>query len=167
MMVPGLKSMVAALGSRWAPDPLPMREAARPTLRIGVCSSLSRGYLRDLIRSVRGTPAPPAFSFVEGAPAEIVRAVDRGDVDVGFVFGPQNTAGLQSEALWREQLVVLMPGGHPLEGEGALTRNALRNETFLVAGGPSERDLFVALLERTLDGRLRRPRRSGRLATLA
>ncbi len=68
------------------------------------------------------------------------------------MFGPQNTAGLQSEALWREQLVVLMPGGHPLEGEGALTRNALRNETFLVAGGPSERDLFVALLERTLDG---------------
>src|ERR1700722_13774515 len=96
----GLKRAGAALSYRSIADPFPAPESAGPLLRIGLCSSLSRGFLRDLIRHVRVELDAPALAFMDGTPQEILKAASRDEIDVGFVYGPHDWASLVSEELW-------------------------------------------------------------------
>ena len=48
--------------------------------------------------------------------------------------------------------MVLMPDHHPLASESDVHPEALRDETFLVAGDPTERDLQIDFLERSIGG---------------
>jgi DNA-binding transcriptional LysR family regulator len=146
----GFDAAAAALGYRETGDPFAGVWDARPALRIGFCSSMSRGFLRDLIARVHGQPDAPALSFLEGAPHDIVRAAARGKIDIGFVYGLHDWEKLQYEELWREPLAVLMPERHPLAANGVLEPRALRGQTFLVAGDMAERELHLALLGRAI-----------------
>jgi DNA-binding transcriptional LysR family regulator len=147
---PVLKPAGAALSYRQMGDPLPTVDGAGALLRLGLCSSLSRGFLRELIRHVRVQLDAPALSFLEGTPREIIEAARCGDIDAGFVYGPHDGADLESEELWREQLMVLMPDGHRLARDTAVKPTALREATFLVAGDPSEREMHIELLRRAI-----------------
>jgi DNA-binding transcriptional LysR family regulator len=142
----------AALSYRSIGDPFPMPESAGPLLRIGLCSSLSRGFLRDLIRHVRVERDAPSLSFMDGTPREIMKAASRDEIDVGFVYGPHDWASLVSEEFWREQLMVLAPDGSWLSRDSQVKPAALRGETFLVAGGLAEREMQAELLERAIGG---------------
>jgi DNA-binding transcriptional LysR family regulator len=152
MPLPGLEAAAAALGYRESGDPFTGDAMARPRLRIGLCSSLSWGFLRALVRRLGAAPDAPRLSFLEGSAHAIVGAVRRGEVDVGFVHGRRDAPQLQCEALWREPLMVLAPDHHPLARDSEARPEALRGETFLAAGGPAERDLHIAILERALGG---------------
>jgi DNA-binding transcriptional LysR family regulator len=147
---PVLKPAGAALSYRQMGDPLPTPEGAGALLRIGLCSSLSRGFLRELIRHVRVQLDAPALSFMEGPPRDVIEAVGRGEIDAAFVYGPHDGADLEFEELWREQLMVLLPDGHRLARESEVRPAALRDETFLVAGAPSEREMHAELLRRAI-----------------
>jgi DNA-binding transcriptional LysR family regulator len=150
LSVPGFESAAAALGYRETGNPFSGVEADRPALRIGLCSSLSWGFLRNLIRQVRLDADPPALSFLEGAPTDIIKAAGRGEIDVGFVYGLQDWARLQYEELWREPLMILMPETHALARDSDVKPEALRRETFLVAGDQAERELHMEILERAI-----------------
>ena len=143
-------TVTAAFGYRETGDPFAGDTDGRRRLRLGLCSSLSWGFLRDLIRRVRAEPDAAALSFVEGATHQIIRATSRGEIDVGFVYGPPEGSLLQYEALWSEPLMVLMPDQHPLARDSDVRPEALLDQTFLVAGDMAERDLQVGLLERTI-----------------
>jgi DNA-binding transcriptional LysR family regulator len=108
--------------------------------------------LRDLIRLVRTAPDTPALSFLEGTPQVVIRAVRRGEIDIGFVHGAPDWARLEHEELWREPVMVLLPDHHPLANESDVRPAALRPERFLVAGGPAEQALHMPLVERVLGG---------------
>jgi DNA-binding transcriptional LysR family regulator len=136
----------AAFGHHETANPLARVDEHGPTVRVGLCSSLSWGFLRDLIRHAHAEPGAPALSFLQGSPQEIIRAASRGGIDVGFVPGPQDWSQLQYEELWREPLMVLMPESHPLAKESDVKPEALRNEPFLVAAGPAERELETELV---------------------
>jgi DNA-binding transcriptional LysR family regulator len=142
----------AALGYRHTDDPFASVPVARRALRIGLCSSLSWGFLRDLIRCVRAEPDASTLSFLEATPHGVLQAARRGQVDVGFVYGAHNWARLEYEDLWREPLMVLMPDHHPLAGDSEVSALALRKETFLVAGDPAECELQRALLQQAIGG---------------
>jgi DNA-binding transcriptional LysR family regulator len=142
----------AALSYRSMSDPFPMPQASGPLLRIGLCSSLSRGFLRELIRHVRVEIDAPALSFLDGTPQQVMKAANRGEIDVGFVYGAHDWASLECEELWREQLMVLMPDGYWLSRDSELRPTALRGETFLVAGDLAERETHMQLLEHAIGG---------------
>jgi len=148
----GAKSSGAALSYRSMGDPFPMPEAAGPLLRIGLCSSLSRGFLRELIRHVRVEIDAPALSFLDGTPQQVMKAANRGEVDVGFVYGAHDWASLECEELWREQLMVLMPDGYWLSRDSELKPAALMGETFLVAGDLAEREAHMQLVAHAIGG---------------
>jgi DNA-binding transcriptional LysR family regulator len=147
---PDLDALAAPLGYRETGDPFGPGQAGRPRLRVGLCSSLSWGFLRGLVRRVQAEPDGPSLSFLEGATGDIVRAARRGEVDVGFVYGAPDDARLEQEALWREPLLVILPDQHPLARGSDVRPEALRAATFLVAGDLAERDLQIALLEQVI-----------------
>ncbi len=131
-------------------NPFPSIDEHRPTLRIGLCSSLSWGYLRNLIRQVGSESRGAPLTFLTGSPHEIIRAASRGGIDIGFVYGEHDWARLQYEELWREPLMVLMPDGHPLANESDVKPEALRGETLLVAGDKAEHAFHTEFLNQAI-----------------
>ncbi len=147
----GLETVVAALSYRETGDPFSgVAQRQRQSLRVGLCSSLSWGFLRNLIRRIKEDPDGPELSFEEGSPLDMLGAAGRGAIDVAFVQGPRDWAQLRHEPLWQESLVVLMPNTHPLTRDSDVDLGALRDETFLVAGDPAERDFQVQLLSQLM-----------------
>lgn len=147
-----LDPIAAVLACRAAPGRDRGVEPAGASLRIGLSSSLSWGFLRELIRRAHSAPGAPELSFQEGTAGEIVRAVRRGDVDAGFVKSPAGLSGLKVEELWRERLMAAVPEGHPLTFDNEASAEALRKETFLIAGEPSDRDCQIQLIETVIGG---------------
>ena len=144
-------AVVAALSYRETGDPFPDRQGPQPSLRIGLCSSLSSGFLRELIRRVRALPDAPALYFMDGTPHDVLQAARRREIDVGFIYGPHySLVRLQFEELWREPLVALLPEQHPLARDCDVRPDALKGETFLATGGPADHYPQLALVQSVL-----------------
>jgi len=137
---------------RAAGDPLSRAKESQRGLRVGFTSSLSRGPLRSLLRQAQSRPGGPRLSFLEGGRSDVLLAARRGEVDVGFVCGPEDWTRLRSEELWRDRLVVALAEDHPLARENAVRREDLQRETFLAPGASTDRHGQLALIERAIGG---------------
>jgi DNA-binding transcriptional LysR family regulator len=134
-------------------EPRPLfarRGTGRPVLRIGVCSSLSGGFLRRLVQYVTAAPSPPELSFLEGPPAQILRAASRRGVDVAFVYGEQDWGELEHESLWHERVLAALAEHHALAQVTEIPPQRLVQERLLVHGGAEEHDRQADLLRRML-----------------
>jgi DNA-binding transcriptional LysR family regulator len=149
---PTLGRATAALSCRETGDPFPGGHEARRSLRIGLSSSLSWGFLRELIRRVRGQPAAPDLAFLEGAPRDCVAAVRRGRIDIAFVHGAPDVSRLKSEALWSEPLMLMANERHLLARSNAVGSAALLKEPFLACGGPDDFAAQLDLIEAAIGG---------------
>ena len=147
---PGWAAVGEAIASREMHTPFPMYDAARPMLRIGICSSLSSGFLRELVQQVSSMPSAPELSFQEGTVAQVLQAARRRQVDVGFVYGEQDWAHLEHEPVWRERVLAALPEHHLLAQVTEIPPGRLSRETLLVQGGAEEHDHQAALLRRIL-----------------
>ena len=146
----GWEAVAAAVAWRESHAPFPLHDAANPHLRIGLCSSLSSGYLRDLIRHVIDSPSPPGLSFVEGSSQHMLQAVRRREVDVAFIYGDHAWEHLEHEVLWREQVLAAMAEAHPLAGGADVPPERLAAEPLLVRGGHAEQPHQAALVHQAL-----------------
>lgn len=127
-------------------------EDARGVLRVGFASSLSRGPLRNLLRTVHQRPHGPKLSFLEGGRTDVILAARRGEVDIGFVSGPEDWTKLRSEELWRDRLVAAMAEDHPLARQNSVNSEDLQRQIFLASGAPADRQGQLALVERAIGG---------------
>lgn len=150
--VAALHPIAAVLACRETGEPLVGGAPDRRALRIGLSSSLSWGFLRELIRRARTAPESMSLSFQDGTPGEVLCAVRRGEVDVGFVPQAADVGRLNAEELWRERMMVALPEGHRLAAANELSASDLRQETFLVAGEPSDHDRQVGVIEQVIGG---------------
>ncbi len=145
-----LERASAAFAYRETGNPFPPANDARPPLKVGLCSSLSGGFLRRLVAGVRADPDGPRMEFQEGAPSDLIEATSYGALDLAFVYGQRDWWRLAHEALWREPLMVLAPEGHALAQGDEVAPRALRDQTVLVAGGEAELDFQAELLSRAI-----------------
>ena len=97
-----LHPIASALLYRETGDPFAGEGPARKTLRLGFSSSLSWGFLRELVRRYRTLPDAVALSFVDRSASEVLRAVRRGEIDAGFVQEATDVGRLNVEELWRD-----------------------------------------------------------------
>ncbi|MGY1683275.1 LysR family transcriptional regulator [Geodermatophilus sp. SYSU D01176] len=106
------------------------------TVRLGSFPTASRhllpGALAGLARS------HPAVEVVldEGEPDELAPRVQDGDLDVALVYGYTRVPGRRPRALsmtplLREDLVLLLPAGHPLAGAGEARLAELADATWV------------------------------------
>jgi LysR family hydrogen peroxide-inducible transcriptional activator len=70
--------------------------------------------------------------IVEDVTARLVDSVERGELDVAVISGPEGARGLHVEKLAEEPLRLLVPAGHRLARRPAVTWSALARERFLV-----------------------------------
>jgi DNA-binding transcriptional LysR family regulator len=140
----------AAIASREEGQLCPMTAAKRPLLTIGLCSSLSCGLLRELVRRIAEEANAPELAFREASPGRIRRAARRRDVDVAIVQGTVGLEGLERQALWREPALAAMAERHPLAKNSEVAADDLLRQRLLAHGGAAEHTLQAALIARVL-----------------
>lgn len=100
-------------------------------LRIGVATSLTNGFLGDLLESYRAA-YPSVDVRVEEVSQRMAGAhLLSGRLDVAFLAGAPALHGCKTTRMWNERLVVALPKNHRLAGLQSLPWGDLREETFL------------------------------------
>lgn len=104
-------------------------------LHIGLHSSLAAGFLADLRRRYRDEHPNVELVIAEGRPAETLRRVREGALDIAFVIGAVDAPDCHSRQIWSETFVLALPTGHPLIIFDSISWSDLTSETFLVGQG--------------------------------
>jgi DNA-binding transcriptional LysR family regulator len=102
------------------------------TLAVGG-STISAVYLLPpLLSAFRGEHEGISINLVTGDSAEILDKVHQGDVDIGVVGVTPDLRGLVSEPIARDELVLIVPAGHPLDGQGPISASQAAEQQFVM-----------------------------------
>lgn len=114
------------------------RGMKRGTLRIGSFGpTASVRLLPDILQRYRQAYPGIEVYVDEGPDRQVIQWLDERRVDVGFVVLDQER--FDTVALFEDQLVALLPAGHPLAASAALPLHALCDEPFILTeAGSSE-----------------------------
>ncbi|QFS90473.1 HTH-type transcriptional regulator BenM [Mycobacterium sp. THAF192] len=105
-------------------------------LAIGCVGSATYSLLPRLVRAL-GETLPGVEVSVRGemlAPAQLA-ALAAGEIDLALLRPPVTRAGLRTELIRRDRLLVALPAGHRLSGRDSLTIADLRDEDFIGHAG--------------------------------
>lgn len=103
-------------------------------LRLGVIYTIGPYLLPPLIQHLRERAPKMPLQIDENYTAVLAERLKQGKLDVLILSLPFEESGVLTEALYREPFVVLMPAGHPLEREDAVTPHLLAQEDLLLLG---------------------------------
>ena len=84
-------------------------------IRIGTFTSVSRNLLPQLMQQFKALYPGVHFVLQQGEYTSIAQWVREGQVDFGFV-NAQAVSGLTMRTLYRDEMVAVLPPGHPLTG---------------------------------------------------
>ena len=118
-------------------------------LRIGIHALIPRSFLAELIVQYREDHPGIDVEIVEGTAREAVMQLRADRLDVAFVAGAPELPDCHTRPIWTEPLLAVLPEGHPLAGQPAVTWADLVGETFLVrhgGTGPQVHDHIVLRL---------------------
>lgn len=108
--------------------------------------------LPALIGRFRGKHPDVSVSLLIGSSRHVNEWVEEGRVDVGVAGARSSSRALESRALMSDELVVVVPSGHPWAGRATVEVDDLRGEPMIVRerGSGSREALEHALAERDL-----------------
>jgi len=118
-------------------------------LRIGIHALIPRSFLAELIAQYREAHPRIEVEITEGTARDAVMQLRADRLDVAFVAGTPELPDCHTRPIWTEQLVAVLPDGHRLAGQSAITWADLVGETFLVrygGTGPQVHDHIVLRL---------------------
>jgi DNA-binding transcriptional LysR family regulator len=125
---------------------------AEGAIRIGILSSLSNGFVRELLARYRAEHPEIEIDLVEGPASGHVARISERLLDIAFVFGTPTAPHCDTALLWEARVFVALPEGHRLAADEAISPESLRNEHFIVsreAPGPEIHDGLVRRLAAT------------------
>ena len=99
--------------------------ALRGTLRIAAIPTIAPYLLPDLVQMFRKLWPDLDLVLQEMQTADMVRAIENGDVDLGLLAVPIETGSLHVEPLFDEPFLLAMPEDHELVGSNPLPLAAL------------------------------------------
>lgn len=98
--------------------------AAKPDSDAGLLPAMLERYHGG---GAAGPARPPAVLLFQET-HELAAAVRSGRADVALIVGPADAEGLETDELWQEPRVVVLPAGHALAGRGTIAMADLRDE---------------------------------------
>ncbi len=124
---------------------------AEGALRIGVVSSLSAGFVRELLGAYCDSHRAIAMDFVEGSINEHIAQITERQLDIAFVTGTPLAAHCDALALWQARVFVALPHRHVLAEENEIGWEALRGEHFIVSRGAPGPEIHDYIVQRLAD----------------
>jgi DNA-binding transcriptional LysR family regulator len=118
-------------------------------VRLGICSSIAAGFLRDLIQGFRERHPEVLVHILELASHEHFALLRRGHLDIAFVMGVPVVPNCDTEKFWLERVFVILPCGHALCSRREIEWEALPDENFILREsdpGPAIQDCIIKRL---------------------
>jgi DNA-binding transcriptional LysR family regulator len=104
-------------------------------IRIGFNGGFASDHLVALVRSInRAYPHIELVIDSSRRNPEVIRMVEKQDLDIGLVGGPVKGESLSWRTLWPGQLGVLLPTDHPLAHMTKVPTLALKKEPLILIG---------------------------------
>ena len=117
-------------------------------LNIGFTTTATYSILPDLIRRFRASYPQVEVEMVELCTEAQVTALNRGEIDLGFLHPPIDSRGLNLYPILSEEFVVVLPKKHSLIAQESLSLSDLAAESFILhprTEGPFLYDEFQKL----------------------
>ncbi|GJM74073.1 hypothetical protein HMSSN036_62890 [Paenibacillus macerans] len=137
-------------------------------IRLGFPNSLGIHIIPSVVAEFRKLYPNVKFRFRQGTYPTLIRDVVSGEVDLAFISPfPENHDQVTGNVVLTEDLVAILPPGHPLAGEQSIKLSQLKDEKFILfSKGYSLRPIvwhacLEAGLPRNRFWKGRRPTRSG------
>lgn len=103
------------------------------SLKLTYVGAATYDLLPRLVRAYRASHPDVELALVERTTAAQVRALQRGESDVGLVRPPIfNATDLRSEPLLRERLIAALPEDHRFAGQKTIRLRDLADESFIM-----------------------------------
>lgn len=100
-------------------------------IRIGTFSSVSCNWLPGLIKEFKKSYPDIYFDLQQGEYTSIAGWIKEGSVDFGFV-NPEAVSGLTTIALEDDEMLAVLPVGHPLAGKERVSLKEMENEPYIL-----------------------------------
>jgi LysR family hydrogen peroxide-inducible transcriptional activator len=118
-------------------------------IRLGADPTIGPYLLPRVLPAVRNRWPELRLPIREGEPAELAGALDRGELDLALLPLPAPGKGREEMLLFRERLVLVVPGDHPLaEGEKVAPRDLEGEDVLSVHGNAG----YAALVQMAANG---------------
>jgi molybdate transport repressor ModE-like protein len=111
-------------------------------------STIPATYLLPALLSRFGQLYPHIRVVVRNADSEdVLEAIIQGEQEIGIIGKRPQRGNLVVEELWRDRLVLAVPGNHPWASKAAVSREELRGEPFVIREkGSGTRDILERYL---------------------
>ncbi len=119
------------------------------SVRIGILSSLSAGFVRDLLVRFRVTHPAVVIEIAEGSTCDHIARLHDRVLDIAFVTGRPEAPRCDVALLWRARVFVVLPESHPLAGATEIAWDQIKGERFILsrqAPGPEIHDFVIQRL---------------------
>ena len=119
-------------------------------LRIGSASAMfATAQLPDILEKLKTTFPNAEIKVSSGTSQTLVEKIMHGEVDIAFVSLPVENANIQTDLLFRDEIVAIASPSHPLAKEKYISAAALAGEQLILGekGGNTRRmidDFFAA-----------------------
>ena len=115
-------------------------------IRIGILSSVSGGFVRDLLGHYHCYNPAIALDIVEGSASEHVARITERQLDIAFVTGTPPASHCDIAVFWKARIFAALPRWHALADADGIEWIDLKDELFIVsrdAPGPEIHDYIV------------------------
>jgi DNA-binding transcriptional LysR family regulator len=122
---------------------------AEGAIRIGILSSLSNGFVRELLARYREVYPAVAIDLVEGPACEHIARISGRLLDIAFVFGTPAAPRCDTVLVWEARVFVVLSECHRLAADEIVSPEALLGEQFVVSRetpGPEIHDDMIRRL---------------------
>ena len=139
-LLPAIDAASREMGAYAAPD--------GGAVRLGAVPSAMASIVPDALLALRARRPRVMVEADEGWSDDLLRRVDRGDLDLAVVSGLAGGDAGDRTLLAAEPFVALLPRGHRLARRRTLALADLRDESWIVAPSPGVRGELVAVCAR-------------------
>lgn len=128
--------------------------ASRGEIALGGSTVPGEYILPEVIKRFRDMHPLIVLRLTIGDSQDIAASVLAGSLTMGIVGARSHSSHLQYEQLWHDQLVLVVPAGHPWDGRKAVSATELVQEPFVLReSGSGTRQVMESKLAETLRAR--------------
>lgn len=113
-------------------------QGSRGKLSLVALPSLAAGVVTQALGAFRSKHPAVRIHLTEGKNSEVLRAVRKGDVELGIGSLWEPDQELIFHELYRDRLMFVAPAGHPIAKKRAVFELAERYELILMTAGPTQ-----------------------------
>ncbi|AMS43908.1 MULTISPECIES: LysR substrate-binding domain-containing protein [Aminobacter] len=117
-------------------------------VKIGLYSSIASGFLFDLLRAYKGVYPSICVELIEGDSCDHVSAVRQLQLDIAFITGTMQWQDCESEQLWTERVLAVMPADHPLTQIAEIDWGDMAEHSFMVTDAAPRPEICAHLVQR-------------------